>query len=154
YGYYTENNLNFNTTLRWPSSTGPTVANASSGQAYLGCSFGSANYSLSFKRTNFTCGYYQIDIPYQDDEVAILINGVQVFVNPNFTPSLQTNVWTGFLGPTTTVEIKLVNKQLSGQLQISINPSTSTPQTLNSNSTICVGGSADLSAASSIAGAT
>lgn len=154
YGYYTENNLSFNTINRWANVSGPTIANASSGSAYLGCSFGSINYSMSFRRTNFSCGYYQIDIPYQDDAVAILVDGVQVFQNVNFTPSLQTNVWTGFLGPTTTIEIKFVNTQLSGQLEISISPSGSLPQTLNSNSTICVGGSANLSATSLIAGAT
>ncbi|MFM9837136.1 MAG: T9SS type A sorting domain-containing protein [Cyclobacteriaceae bacterium] len=154
YGYYTENNLSFNTTNRWANDSGPTVANASSGSAYSGCSFGSVNYSMSFRRTNFTCGYYQIDIPFQDDAVAILVNGVQVFQNFNFTPSLQTNVWTGFLGPATTLEIKFVNTQLFGQLEIGINPSSSVPQTLNSNSTICVGGSANLSATSLIVGAT
>jgi Secretion system C-terminal sorting domain len=154
YGFYTEDNLNFNTTSRWTSAVGPTGANAASGLAYSGCSFGSTIYSLSFKRTNFTCGYYQIDIPFQDDGVKLLINGVQVFQNNNYTPAPQTNVWTGFLGPTTNVEIQLFNYQLFGQLEISINPSPSLPQILNTNSNICVGTAANLSATSPVSGAT
>ena len=154
YGYYTENNLNINTASRWASGSGPTVANSSSGLAYTGCNFGSTNYSMSFKRTNFTCGYYQIDIPFQDDAVKLLINGVQVFQNFNYTPGFQPNVWTGFLGPSTTIEIQFINYQLAGQLAVSIIPSTSLPQVLNTNTNICVGTAANLSATSSIAGVT
>jgi Secretion system C-terminal sorting domain len=154
YGYYTENNLSFNTTTRWGNSNGPSIANNSSGLAYAGCTFGNTDYSLSFRRTNFTCGYYQINIPFQDDAVKILVNGISVFQNNNFTPAPQNNVWTGFLGPTTTVEIQFINFDQLGQLEISIVPSGSVPQTINSNSTICVGTSANLSATSSTAGAT
>ena len=154
YGYYTENNLTINTISRWASGSGPTVANSSSGLAYIGCTFGGNNYSMSFKRTNFTCGYYQIDIPFQDDAVKLLIDGVQVFQNVNYTPGFQTNVWTGFLGSSTTVEIQFINYQLAGQLEVSISPSTSLPQVLNTNTNICVGTAANLFATSTIVGAT
>jgi hypothetical protein len=153
YGFYTENNLNINTTSRWDPAIGPTTANASSGLPYTGCSFGSNNYSMSFKRTNFKCGYYQIDIPFQDDGIKIIIDGLEVFQNSNFTPSIQTNVWTGFLGQTSTVEIQLVNSQLEGELKVSIFPSIQIPQVINSNSTICVETEANLSVTSPIIGA-
>ena len=39
YGYYTEDNLSFNTTTRWANNARPSVANAASGLAYSGCSF-------------------------------------------------------------------------------------------------------------------
>ncbi|MFN8889126.1 MAG: T9SS type A sorting domain-containing protein [Cyclobacteriaceae bacterium] len=152
YGFYTESAVSFNTTSKWASGSGPTVATG-----YVGCSFGTTNYSISFKRTNFTCGYYQIDIPFQDDLLTLLINGVQVFQNNNYTPTLQSNIWTGFLGPTSTVEIRLVNNSGPGSLQVSITPSTiiaNRPQTINSNSTICAGTNMALSATSAITGAT
>jgi Secretion system C-terminal sorting domain len=154
YGYYTENNLNIKTASRWTAESGPSTANSSSGLAYSGCTVNNAKYSMSFKRTNFICDYYQIDIPYQDDGVKLLINGVQVFQNNSFTPSLQTNVWTGFLYPSATVEIQFVNLQFSGQLEVLIGRSPSVPQTVNSDITICPGSTANLSATSSISGAT
>ncbi|MBI3219275.1 MAG: T9SS type A sorting domain-containing protein [Bacteroidetes bacterium] len=149
YGYYTESGVSFNTTTKWGSSNGPTTTTG-----YVGCSFGSTNYSISFKRTNFTCGYYQIDIPFQDDFLTLLIDGVQVFQNNAYTPTLQSNIWTGFLGPTSTVEFRLVNNNGPGNLQVSITPSSNRPQTINSNITVCAGTNAALSATSAITGAT
>lgn len=162
YGYYTENNLSFNTTSRWGNTAGPSVANGSSGTPYTGCTFQSTgtntcgtnvlnytNYSMSFKRTNFTCGYYQIDVNYQDDYFTLLVDGVQVFQNNAYTPSLQSNVWTGFLGPSTQVEMRLVNNCGPGQLQVTISPSTNYPQTISPDVTICAGTTTSLTASAS-----
>ena len=134
------------------------MANASTGLAYSGCSFVapavSTNYSMNFKRTNFTCDYYQIDINFQDDQFTLLIDGVQVFQNNGYTPSLQTNVWTGFLGPSSQVELRLINNGGPGQLQVTFSPSSSRPQTINTDITLCAGTNAALSASSSVLGAT
>jgi len=166
YGYYTENNLSFSTTNRWGNSSGPSVANASSGNAYTGCSFVTGtsscgantlnytNYSMSFKRTNFTCGYYQIDVNYQDDQFTLLVNGVQVFQNNGYTPTLQSNVWTGFLGPTSQVELRLTNFCGPGQLQVTFGASTNSPLVVSSPSTVCAGTTTPLSASSLLTGAT
>lgn len=158
YGYYTENNLSFNTTSRWANNAGPSVANASSGLAYNGCAFTapaiSTNYSMSFKRTNFTCNYYQINVDFQDDQFTLLIDGVQVFQNNGYTPTLQSNVWTGFLGPSSQVELRLINNGGAGQLQVTFTPSINRPQSINTDITICAGTNAALSATSSLAGAT
>jgi hypothetical protein len=153
-GTYTEDNLNFNTANRWNPANGPSFANTSSGQAYAGCPVGGANYSVSFKRTNFTCGYYQIDVPFQDDFLTLLIDGVQVFQKNVYTPRLQTNVWTGFLGPSSTVEFQLINFADVGILEILISPSAASPHFLNTNSTVCAGTAANLIATSSIPGVT
>jgi len=158
YGYYTENNLSFNTTTRWANNAGPSVANAASGLAYSGCSFVapavSTNYSMSFRRTNFTCGFYQIDVNYQDDQFTLLVDGVQVFQNNGFSATLQSNVWTGFLGPTSQVELRLINNGGPGQLQVTFGASPNPPQNINTNSTICAGTNIALSASSSYVGAT
>ncbi|MFM8913116.1 MAG: hypothetical protein ACKOE6_09410 [Flammeovirgaceae bacterium] len=158
YGYYTENNVSFNTTTRWANGAGPSVANAASGLAYTGCSFVapavSTNYSMSFRRTNFTCGYYQVNVDFQDDQFTMLVDGVQVFQNNGYTPTLQTNVWTGFLGPTSQVELRLINNGGPGQLQVTFAPSTNRPQTINTDITVCAGTNAALSATSALVGAT
>jgi len=153
YGYYTENNLSFNTGTRWNSNSGPTVANASSGLAYSGCAFGGTQYSMSYKRTNFTCGYYQIDIPNHDDIVTLFIDGVQIF-NHNTCCDAHTNIWTGFLGPTSQVEFQLVNFNGPGLLQVSITPSSNTPIVSSPSVTICSGSKAYLESSSALAGAT
>ncbi len=153
-GTYTENNLNFNTVNRWNSANGPSTANVSSGEPYSGCPVSGTNYSISFKRTNFICGFYQIDIPFQDDYLTLLIDGVRVFQKYVYTPRLQTNVWTGFLGPSSKVEFQLINFDDVGVLEILINPSTASPHSINTNSTICAGTAANLIATSSIPGVT
>jgi len=150
YGYYTENTLNFNTTTRWNSNSGPTVANALTGLAYSGCSFPSTNYSISFKRTNFTCGYYRIDIPYHDDDYYILINGVQVNQHVGCCDA-HIGAWTGFLGPSSTVELRLVNNNGPGSLQVSI--TAVSYNILSPPVTICIGTPTTISA-NNITGAT
>lgn len=152
YGYYTENNLNFNTTTRWSNNAGPTVANSTSGLPYAGCTFGSTYYSMSFKRTGIPCNYYAINIPSHDDYVTILINGVQVFQH-NGCCDAHTAAWTGFISPSMTVEIQLVNNAGPGSLQISITPTTP-PITVNTPITLCAGTSTTLTASSTISGAT
>ncbi|MEI9918147.1 MAG: T9SS type A sorting domain-containing protein [Bacteroidota bacterium] len=142
YGFYQENSLSFNTTSKWNPNTGPSVSNA----AYSGCTFGGTQYSLSFKRTDFTCGYYQLDVNYQDDSFTLLVNGVQVFQNNNVTNTVQTNVWSGFLGPSSTVELRLINNTGPGQLQFAMAPAANGPQTLSPNVTICAGTNTNLTA--------
>jgi len=93
YGYYTENNLSFNSTTRW-NTNNPMNANAASGLAYQGCNLVPLHSTIS-KRTNFACGYYQMDIPAHDDGVTVFVNGVQVFQHTGCCDA-HTNVWTGF----------------------------------------------------------
>ncbi|MFN8342226.1 MAG: T9SS type A sorting domain-containing protein [Cyclobacteriaceae bacterium] len=158
YGYYTENNLSFNTTSRWGNNAGPSAANAATGLGYQGCLFTpptvSTNYSMSFKRTNFTCGYYQVDVNYQDDRFTLFVDGVQVFQNNAFTSTLQSNVWTGFLGPASQVEMRLINNGGPGQLQVTFAPSSGSPQVISPSVTICAGTTTSLTATSTYTGAT
>lgn len=153
YGYYTEDNLNFNTTSRWTDVSGPSVANASSGIGYTGCSVPTTFYSMSFKRTNIPCGYYEIDIPYHDDNVTLYIDGAQVFQH-NGWGDVHTNVWTGFIGPTSTIELRLINNSGPGRLQFAMTPAATTPVSVNTPVTICAGTSTTLTATSAISGAT
>jgi hypothetical protein len=152
-GYYTENNLSFNTTTRWNNGSGPSVANTNSGVAYSGCSVGGTNYSIAFRRTGIPCGYYQLDIPNHDDYVTVLIDGAQVFQHNGYGDA-HTNVWTGFIGPSNTVEVRLINFGGPGLLQFTMATSPTSPVTANTPITLCAGSSTTLTATSIIAGAT
>ena len=121
-GYYTEPSLSFITTSRYTNVQSP-----SSASGYQGCLIPNTNYSASMKRTNFTPAIYQIDLTGVDDNVWLLINGVQVFthgccITP---PATVNNIWTGPLGPTDQVEIRW--QQLGGPGYVGMNFTLVTP---------------------------
>lgn len=154
YGLYTENNLSFNTASRWATNAGPSAANNTSGSAYSGCTVSTTNNSVSFKRTNFACGYYQMTINNQDDRVTMFVNGTQVFQNNAATGTVQTNVWSGFLNSSSNVELQLINTGGPGRLDITFGI-VSGPQVLGPDVVLCPGNSTPLtSSATAYPGAT
>ncbi|MEJ0056859.1 MAG: hypothetical protein WDN75_15115 [Bacteroidota bacterium] len=66
------------------------------------------NISLSFKRTNFTCGIYTIDIPYHDDDFLLYINSVLVASHVPGCCDTHTALWTGELSTSSKVEFRLM----------------------------------------------
>ncbi len=140
-GLYTENNLSFTTTARWSATGSPSSANAASGTAYLGCIFGNAGYSLSFKRTNIPCGYYQIDIPSHRTEVTLFINGVNVFQHLAGGDG-HTNVWTGIISPSDNLEFQMSSAS-NGNLQVTF--SKLNQLTMSVPVTICASSTASIS---------
>lgn len=123
FGFYTENNLNFNSAARWTGTLSPSSANASSGAAYVGCNLanGGANGTIH-KRINFTCGYYRIDLTHLDF-VLLAINGATVF--QNVVAGTDNGVWTGFLGASSTVEIRHYSPSGGSQIVANFVPVTS-----------------------------
>jgi len=119
YGYYTENNLSFYSSSRWAETSLPTKANNLSGNKYVGNTALDTVHTVSYKRTGFTYGSYQINIPWHDNDAYLFINGKQVW---NHTGCCQAfyNVWSGILDQNTTVEFKWVNfeKGSSGAMQV------------------------------------
>lgn len=99
-GYYTEPNLSFDSKNRWPNTGSPADA-----LGYSGCPVGDDNHAVSYKRTNFTCGVYQLDVPNHDDQYWLYVNGVEVATHGGCCDS-HTAVWTGVLGPSSTVEFR------------------------------------------------
>jgi hypothetical protein len=151
YGYYTENNLSFSTSARWNAANAPSsCTTTATGLAYSGCNITPTSWSMKFRRTNIPCGYYQIDIPSKDDNLRLNINGVQTY-SANGGGAVS-NIWSGFIGPTTLVEFTLVNTGGSGSMSanfISIPyPYTGPPITM------CAGGPATITASPFISGAT
>jgi hypothetical protein len=144
FGFYTENNLSFNSTSRWANTLSPSSANASSGSAYTGCNLTNAAHGTISRRTNFTCGYYRLDLVH-NDLVTVFVNGIQVFTNA--AAATSNAAWTGFLGPTSTVEIRHANttgNTSSIQASFVIVPIP----TLSPPVTICAGSTATLTAGS------
>lgn len=110
-GYYTENNLNFDSRKRYPYSNGnnalPSNSNANTGKGYVGMSVGTV-HTVDYKREGFEEGFYQIDIPTLDDKGYLAINGITVW-SFNGCCESHLGVWKGFLNASSTVELKYVN---------------------------------------------
>ncbi|MBA3683598.1 MAG: hypothetical protein H0W73_20900, partial [Bacteroidetes bacterium] len=145
-GFYTENALNIASTGKWVNTNSPSTASAVNGLAYSGCPFGNTNYSVIYKRTNFICGYYQIDIAGHDDQVYLFINGVNVYQHIGCCDA-HTNVWTGFIGPSTTIEFRFTNGSGPGYLNVNFVPVN--PLTFSPPATICSGSSTSITVNSS-----
>jgi hypothetical protein len=146
-GYYTENNLNFNSATRWNGNGSPSDANAASGAAYTGCAITPDNHSVIYKRTNFTCGYYRLDIPGHDDAVTVFIDGVQVFYNGGCCAT-RPDIWRGFLGPSSTVEYRWQEGVGGSNGQLTFTDLTSTLSSFTSPPvTICQGSTTTMTAA-------
>lgn len=136
-GYYVENNLNINTTSHWTS--GDTPSNAAS---YDGCSVGVDNHTTVHKRQGFPCGEYRIDIADNEDEIRIYIDGAQVYEFIGCCTA-HPGVWTGYLGTTSTVEIRTADG--GGGYSTQVNFVDVTPAlsggTIGGAQTICNGAS-------------
>ena len=111
-GYYTFPQLSFISTQSYTTAQSP-----SSAAGYQGCLIQPTYFSVSFKRTNFTPGDYQIDLTGVDDNIYLIIDGVQVYthgccIDP---PTVVSNIWTGYLGPTDQVEIRWSQSMRKGR---------------------------------------
>jgi hypothetical protein len=101
YGYYTESSLSYNTTTRWGSGGSPSEASG-----WQGCVVPADGHVVVSRRTNFTCGYYQIDVPAHDDDARVYINGTLVWSHEPGCCDNHTNIWTGYLSAASTVEMR------------------------------------------------
>jgi hypothetical protein len=124
-GYYsftnsTAGDYSFNTSTQYNSTSGPSTASTSTTSGYSGCSIGGTNYTVVYKRSGFTCGYYQIDINSQDDKLLLYVNGTSVAVSSVYTTTPQLNVWSGYLDNSSTIELRLTNNTGPGALNVSI----------------------------------
>lgn len=132
-GYYTEDNLSFDSRNRYVSTLPPSAAGVSgSSLAYQGCQQINTNWSAVAKRQGLggaVAGYYQIDIPYHDDDVYLYINGVNVYQLTGSCCAYRTNVWTGYLDNTSQLEFRWVNYGGPGVLQTLFTYLGATPPT-------------------------
>ena len=107
YGYYTESLLSYSTLNRWTNTGTP-----SSASGYKGCTVGVDNHTISYKRRGFPCKVYQLNVVRRDDDSKALIDGVQVWSVPDWSPNPVANIWTGVLDANSTIEF--VNAENTG----------------------------------------
>ena len=100
-GFYTVPTLSFDTRNYWPQYSNPGLA-----PDYAGCSVSGDNHSYIHKREGFPCGTYQIDLVAHDDETTIYVDGKIVYTRNGWTNVAVSNIWTGFLGPNSQVEVR------------------------------------------------
>ncbi|MFN8416249.1 MAG: hypothetical protein U0U66_07955 [Cytophagaceae bacterium] len=107
------NTVSFYTTASVPSS--PTT--------YNGCQIPATVNGVQMKRQGFPDGIYQLNF-LSDDAGYLYIDGLQVYGRIN--NGSATNVWTGRLGATSTVEFKYKNNGGPGAGQLTFVPTTIT----------------------------
>ncbi len=100
-GYYSNSNLNIQTTADWNNLLSPSAA-----VNYQGCPVNVDLHSFSAKRKGFPCALYQIDVVNHDDAAQLFING-QLIWEHNGCCDSHLNVWTGFLGPSDFAEFRV-----------------------------------------------
>jgi hypothetical protein len=103
-GYYIESNLSYSTTNRWGTDLSPSSASIQNGSGWQGCTVDVDQHAVVSKRKGFPCGYYRLDFSH-DDNGRVYIDGVQVY-NAGCCNNPITNIWTGHLGPASTIEVR------------------------------------------------
>ena len=135
-GYYTEPSLSFNSTSRWANGASPSLASG-----YQGCYVAPSYHWMSYKRTDFSPATYQIDIPAHDDNVYVYLNGLLIFSHAGCCDA-HTNIWTGPLGATDQIEMRVMQGGGGAYGAITLTPVTPLPLTAGSitpSQTICAG---------------
>ncbi|MEI6767195.1 MAG: DUF4082 domain-containing protein [Bacteroidota bacterium] len=122
-GYYTENNISFNTNTRWNNTAAPSDANSTGGNAYTGCSVSPEWHAYIYKRKGFPAGSYRIDIT-KDDGYTLIINGS--VVSSNFVAGTVNNdAWCGQLNAASEIEIQCFDWLLNSQAIVTFTPLSS-----------------------------
>jgi Lectin C-type domain/Ig-like domain CHU_C associated len=137
-GFYTESNLTYNTLNRWGTNGSPSDASG-----WQGCYVPVDNHVVVSKRTNFTCGYYQLDVPNHDDDIRVYVNGTLVWSHEPGCCDAHTNIWQGYLTASSTIEVRhLEGGGGSHQALTVTNLGTGTsvaPTSISGASTVCSG---------------
>lgn len=107
YGYYTDNNTNFNSTAFWTNTTSPSSASTWVGTGLVPNDI----FALRARRTGFPCNRYRLVLNNADEEVRVLLNGVQLFTSACCVTSATTvgDVNGYVLGATDQIEVRTSN---------------------------------------------
>jgi len=142
YGFYTDNALSYNTLGRWGSGSTPTNANATNGTVWQGCVVPIDNHVVVSRRTGFTCGYYQLDMPNHDDDIRLYIDGTLVWSHEPGCCDVHTNIWTGYLDASSEIEVRHFEGGAGSHQSLTLNVTGSTstaPTSISGTATVCAG---------------
>ncbi|HRH34253.1 MAG TPA: CARDB domain-containing protein, partial [Catalimonadaceae bacterium] len=136
-GFYSINALNVNTSDQWGGNLSP-----SSASGYLGCAVPNDNFSWVLKRKGFPAGPYVMNIPSNDDNINVLVNGTSVYSASccGASPTLTL----GNLDANSTIEVRMV--EFGGGANVAFNLTLSPLQagSIAADQTICGGGTPSL----------
>jgi hypothetical protein len=142
YGYYVEPLLSYNSLNRWTTGGSPSDASG-----WQGCYVPVDNHTVVSRRTNFTCGYYQLGITNHDDHTRVYVNGIQVFDHVTCCDA-HPNIWTGYLTPSSSVEVRHNEGGGGSDQSLTITPvgtsNSTAPSSITGAGTICSGSSITL----------
>ena len=121
YGYYVDNNTNINTAASWASSSSP-----SSAPGWTGCEVPADNFTVRARRTGFPCGLYNLQLNASDDNVRVLVNGVQIYTAPCCinTPISIGNAAGYVLGATDNIEVLMSGTCAGDVVDLQLIPQT------------------------------
>lgn len=136
YGYYTVSGTSFNTANSWSTSGSP-----SSAPGYAGCTIPVDQHSYIYKRENFPCGLYRLDVSTHDDDVYVYVNGANVLTHVGCCDA-HNGFWSGSLNSGSTIEyrIKEGTGGSQGALDVVNITATLSGGSISGGGTICTGG--------------
>ncbi|MEZ4979098.1 MAG: HYR domain-containing protein, partial [Chitinophagales bacterium] len=115
-GFYNDGNLNITSTNRWGTNDSPSFASG-----WSGCSVGSDNHVVVYKRQGFPCGEYEINLNTHDDGVRCYVNGLQVYQLDGCCAD-RGIIYRGYLDASSTVEFRVSEGGGGSNLQVNFNP--------------------------------
>lgn len=149
-GYYTDagygtDGINFDSSSLWGISSNPGTAATFQGT----CTVTNELHTVRYMREGFPCNRYQIDLagasgtPGHDDAVKVFIDGVQVYANTGCC-SARINIWTGYLGPNSQVEMIWAENGGESYGRMRFIPQTINILNTSADITVCPGETYDL----------
>ncbi len=98
-GYYTISGLSYNTSVSGSGDYNG-LGSPSYAASWSGCNLNVNTHTVIAKRTGFTCGLYQIDVPTHDDEARLYLNGSVLWSHEGSCCDAHTNLQAGANGGT------------------------------------------------------
>ncbi|MFP9112684.1 T9SS sorting signal type C domain-containing protein [Flavobacterium sp. RHBU_3] len=125
-GYYTQNTLGFDTTAAWGTALSP-----SSATNWQGCTIPNDYFTYVYKRKGFPCGKYTLKMTSWDDEVAVYVNGTQVWFGYYGGSNYTIGVYD--LDQNSTIEVRSRDAYSAAYSVLNIAPATVAPTSISGN---------------------
>ncbi len=117
-GFYTSSSTSIASKNDWNDAASPDEA-----ATWQGCSMTDNYHSYIYKREGFECGYYQMDIPYHDDDIQVIVDGQTVYqLNTWYNYTARTNVWSGYLGENSQISVSIKEGYGRSSLGVTLTP--------------------------------
>jgi len=137
-GNFVDPSLNVKSTTYWPVDKSPAAATI-----WQGAPMPIDNFTVSYRRQNFPCGTYKIELANADDAVQIYLDNTLLFTQSGYTNTAAfiNNGATYNLGANSKIEVRL--REDGGNANVAVNlvrvlTTYTGSETVNSNSSIVI----------------